>query len=106
MTSYGPANARQSRIYVAEFNRSVGDSIRTCASRLARRWGLAVDILPHRTTLRIERPPDMKWATFQEALRSVIQPGRGAVLLFSMTTGHAYICSNAGNLPGEFQRIE
>jgi hypothetical protein len=106
MASYNQASARQGRIYVAEFNRSVGDSIRTCASRLARRWGLAVDILPHRTTLRIERPPDMSWSTFQDALRSVIQPGRGAVLLFSMKSGNAYICSNVGNHPGEFQRIE
>jgi hypothetical protein len=93
------------KVYVAEFNRAVGDNIRTCARQLARQ-GLGVDILPHKTTLRIERPADMPWSMFTAALRSVIQPLRGAVLLFSKATGNVFICSNAGNLPGRFQRIQ
>jgi hypothetical protein len=93
------------KIYVAEFNRACGDSIRTCARRLAA-WGLDVDILPHPTTLRTGRPPSMSWETFKEALRSVIQPIRGAVLLFSKTTGKVFVCSNAGNMPGRFRLIE
>jgi hypothetical protein len=95
----------QQKVYVAEFNRASGDNIRTCARRLERQ-GLGVDILPHKTTLRIERPADMNWPAFTSALRSVIQPLRGAVLLFSKSTGNAFICSNAGNMPGRFQRIE
>jgi hypothetical protein len=97
-----PAN----KVYVAEFNRAHGDNIRTAARRLERRWGLNVDVEPHKTTLRIERPAEMSWSTFKDALRSVIQPQRGAVLVFSRTTGNVFVCSNAGNQPGRFQRID
>jgi hypothetical protein len=95
----------QEKVYVAEFNRASGDNIRTCARRLGQR-GLNVDIVPHKTTLRIERPANMDWSTFKNALRSVIQPMRGAVLLFSKSTGNVFVCSNAGNQPGRFQRID
>jgi hypothetical protein len=67
----------ENRVYVAEFNRAYGDNIRMAARRLERRWGLNVDMLPHKTTLRIERPADMSWSTFKDALRSVIQPRAG-----------------------------
>jgi hypothetical protein len=96
----------ENRVYVAEFNRAYGDNIRMAARRLERRWGLNVDMLPHKTTLRIERPADMSWSTFKDALRSVIQPLRGAVLLFSKRTGNVFVCSNSGNQPGQFQRID
>jgi hypothetical protein len=91
--------------YVAEFNRTYADSISKCARRLERWWGLNVDVLPHRTTLRIERPPDMSWETFEKALRSVINPRAGSVLLFSTSTGKVFICSNRGNQPGIFQQV-
>jgi len=94
------------KIYVAEFNRAIGDSIRNCKRQLEGRWGLNVDLLPHKTTLRIERPREMSWPTFKDALRSVIQAQRGAVLLFSRSTGNVFVCSNAGNQPGRFQKIE
>ena len=50
------------RVYVAEFNRTYADNIRKCASRLERWWGLNVEFVPHKTTLRIERPPDVTLA--------------------------------------------
>jgi hypothetical protein len=93
------------KVYVAEFNRAVGDNIRTCKRRLETQ-GLNVDIVPHKTTLRIERPANMSWPAFKQVLRSVIQPLRGAVLLFSRSTGNVFVCSNAGNQPGQFQRID
>src|SRR5207302_8377437 len=92
------------KIYVAEFNRTVGDNSRRCARSLERQ-GLSVDVVPHKTTLRIARPANMHWVTFLNALRSVIQPIRGAVLLFSKSTGNVFVRSNAGNMPGRFQRI-
>jgi hypothetical protein len=95
----------ETKVYVAEFNRTVGDNIRTCQRRLERQ-GLNVDSVPHKTTLRIERPADMSWHDFKQILRSVIQPLRGAVLLFSRSTGNVFVCSNAGNQPGRFQRID
>lgn len=79
-------------------------NIRMCARRLERRWGLNVDLVPHKTTLRIERPPDMSWQRFKDALRDVINPRLGAVLLFSKRTGNVFVCSNIGNQPGVFQR--
>ncbi len=96
----------QQRVYVAEFNRTYADNIRKCARRLERWWGLNVELIPHKTTLRIERPPDMSWRRFTDALRSVINPRLGAVLLFSKSTGNVFLCSNTGNQPGVFQRID
>jgi hypothetical protein len=93
------------RVYVAEFNRACGDNVQTAARRLQRQ-GLNVDRVPHKTTLRIERPSDMSWPMFTSALRSVIQPRRGAVLLFSKSTGNVWVCSNSGNQPGVFQQID
>jgi hypothetical protein len=55
----------QDRVYVCEFNRTYADNIRKCARRLERWWGLNVDFIPHKTTLRVERPPGMSWETLQ-----------------------------------------
>ena len=93
------------RRYVGEFNRARGDSIRIAARRLSR-LGLYVEVLSHKTSLLIDRPMSMSWDDFKRALRSVLDPYRGSLLLFSQATGNTFICSNRGNQPGVFQRLE
>lgn len=91
------------RTYFGEFNRVVGDSIRN-AKKILRSWGLDVESIPHRTALRIERPEGMSWTDFKRAIRAVLQPRRGSVMISSESTGRTYVCSNRGNQPGTFQR--
>ena len=91
------------RTYFGEFNRVVGDSIRN-AMKILQSWGLDVQLLPHKTALRIERPKDMSWADFKRAIRAVLQPRRGSVTISSESSGRTYVCSNRGNQPGSFQR--
>ncbi|CAO4145475.1 hypothetical protein LPLAFNJD_LOCUS1950 [Methylorubrum aminovorans] len=90
--------------YTAEFNRAVGDHIAVWMRKL-KRSGLEVSKVPHLTAVLIERPASMTWKRFKQILRSVLQPRRGSVLLFSHTTGRSFYCSNKGNMPGRFQRI-
>lgn len=92
------------RIYVAEFNRCRGDNIRLCVRRL-NRLGICTSIIPHKTSLRMERPVDMSWANFLNVLRSQLNPRLGAVLLFSQRTGNAFLCRNRSNRPGRFARV-
>jgi hypothetical protein len=89
--------------YFAEFNRVVRDNIRV-AARMLRGVGLDVQVLPHRTSLVIERPRGMPWSTFTRAVRTVLQPRRGSVMLSSEATGSTFICNNRGNRPGRFIR--
>lgn len=91
------------KVYFVEFNRAYADT-RRVARRLERR-GFSVEIIPHKTTLRIERPPDMTWEQFRNAIRSVLDPRLGAVIVFSTTTGNVFLCSNRGNMPGIMQQI-
>jgi hypothetical protein len=91
------------RTYFGEFNRVVGDNIRRAMSVL-RSWGLDVQLLPHKTALRIERPDDMTWTDFKRAVRAALQPRRGSAMISSESTGRTYVCSNRGNQPGTFQR--
>jgi hypothetical protein len=92
------------RRYFAEFNRVVGDNIRIAAKRL-NRTGLNVSVLPHKTSLMIERPGSMPWPQFTAAILAVLQPRRGSVLMSSEHSGRAWICHNGGNRPGRFQRL-
>jgi len=92
------------RRYFAEFNRVVGDNIRIAARRLAR-MGLNANVLPHKTSLVIERPSSMPWPQFTAAILAVIQPRRGSVVMSSEYSGRAWICQNSGNRPGRFQRL-
>ncbi len=92
------------RRYVGEFNRAWGDNIRVAARRLMRR-GLDVEVLPHKTSLVIDRPSEMNWEEFKDALRAALDPDKGSLLLFSKTTGYIFICSNRGNQRGTFQRV-
>lgn len=89
--------------YFAEFNRVVRDNIRVASARL-RGQGLEATVLPHRTSLVIERPRGMSWRTFTLAINSVLHPRLGSVMLSSETTGNTFICSNRGNRPGRFIR--
>lgn len=91
------------RRYFAEFNRVVGDNIRG-AARSLRRIGLNITVLPHRTALMIERPSSMSWPAFKAAIRAVLQPRRGSVIISSEATGKTFICQNSGNRPGLFIR--
>jgi len=90
--------------YFAEFNRVIGDNIRI-AARSLRRMGLEIYVLPHKTALLIERPASMSWADFTAAIRAVLQPRRGSVMISSESTGNTFICQNSGNRPGRFQRL-
>jgi hypothetical protein len=90
--------------YFAEFNRVVGDNIRITARSL-RRLGIGAQVLPHKTSLVIERPKSMAWGTFKNAIRAALQPRRGSVLISSESTGNTFICQNRGNRAGRFQRL-
>jgi hypothetical protein len=79
----------QSKIYVGEFNRCRGDNIRHCARRLGRR-GIPAFVLPHKTSLRIERSADMGWVDFKQAIRAQLNPRIGSVLLHSQSSGNSY----------------
>jgi hypothetical protein len=87
--------------YFAEFNRTFRDNVKIAARRLER-GGLNVDLLPHKTSVVIDRPAWMDWDTFTSLLRSVLNPSLGSLLLFSESSGRAWICSNRGNRPGDF----
>lgn len=90
--------------YILEFNRARGDSIRTAARRLGR-WGFDVNIIAHKTSLTVLRPAGMSWAEFENAVRDALDPIRGSALVFSQSSGRAWICSMIGNQPGVFQEI-
>lgn len=92
------------RRYFAEFNRVRGDNIRLTA-RALRRGGLRVHVVAHRTALEIQRPDYMSWPAFTSAIRGELQPRRGSVMISSEATGRTFLCSNAGNQPGRFQRL-
>jgi hypothetical protein len=93
------------RRYFAEFNRVVGGNIRTAAKRL-NRMGLNANILPHRTSLVIERLKSMPWAQCTAAILAVLQPRRGSVIMSSEYSGRAWICQNGGNRPGHFRAYD
>lgn len=89
------------RRYLGEFNRPRWDDLKACARKL-KRAGLDVEVLRHKTALAILRPMTMGWSDFLDAIRSVLDPRRGSVLLFSQETGNAFRCDNRGNRPGRF----
>ena len=95
---------RRPRIYFAEINRARGDNIGRVEKFLARR-GIMVTRIQHLTALLLERPPTMTWDDFKTAIRSVLQPRIGSIVLSSCTTGRVFLCSNRGNQPGVLQRL-
>ena len=88
--------------YFAEFNRAKGDNIRITAKSLNRQ-GLRASLLPHKTSLMIERPKSMPWTQFTGTVRAVLHPRRGSVMISSEYSGKTFICQNSGNRPGRFQ---
>jgi hypothetical protein len=92
------------RRYFAEFNRVVGDNIRI-AERSLNRKGMYAVVVPHKTTLVIERPSSMTWNQFKAAILAELQPRCGSVLISSEHSGRAWVCQNRGNRPGYFQRL-
>lgn len=96
---------KNAKLYVAEFNRCVGDQIRRCAARLQRK-GIPATVLPHRTSLLLERPRGMGWNAFLDAIFAELQPRVGSVLLHSRWSGVSRICRNFGNRRGEFISVE
>jgi hypothetical protein len=99
------AQSKYDRMYVLELNRPRWDNIRACARWLQRNYGLAVQILPHKTSIRITRPKHVSWLDFKKAVRAIIQPRRGSAMIFSQRPGNVYVCSNRANRPGHFQPI-
>jgi hypothetical protein len=95
---------REPRVYTAETNRAMRDSIRWVV-RFLERHGIKVTRIAHLTSVLLERPPQMSWAQFTAILRAVPQPRIGSVLVTSCTTGRVFLCSNRGNQPGVFQRL-
>ena len=81
------------------------DSSRWAADKLER-LGIKVRRMAHLTAMLLELPPGMTWVEFKEALKSVLQPGRGSVLVHSRVTGNVFVCNNRGNRPGKFVRQE
>ena len=92
---------RKLRRYSIELNRMLHNSSRWVAGQLER-LGIKVQRMSHLTALLLELPPDMTWDEFKNVLRSVIQPGRGSVLVQSCVTGNVFVCDNRGNRPGRF----
>ena len=90
------------RRYFAEFNRVTGDNIHR-AARSLRRSGLDVTVLPHKTSVVIERPSSVSWPELKKAICGVLQPRRGSVMISSEATGKTFICQNGGNSPGLFK---
>jgi hypothetical protein len=93
------------RTYILELNRPRWDNLRACARWLERHYDLMVTIIPHKTTLRIKRPKHVSWLDFKNAVRAILQPSIGSVVVVSQQTGNAFLCSNRGNRPGHFQMI-
>lgn len=89
--------------YFAEYNRTIRNSIRLTAVEL-RQLGIENDRLPHLTALVLERPDDMSWREFSDAVTSVLHPEYGSVMLSSEASGRTFICQNRGNRPGRLVR--
>ena len=90
--------------YVIETNRARRDSIRWVVDFLERH-GFIVDRVAQLTTILVERPATMSWATFKAAIRSVLQRRKGSAVISSCRTGRVFLCDNRGNQPGVFQRL-
>src|SRR5688572_7552346 len=91
-------------LYLAEFNRCVGDNIENVVRRLRRR-GYEVARIRHKTTVLIRRPDGSKLRQLKTDLASLAQPSRGSIIL-SSTSGRFWLLDNKGNQPGAFQSID
>jgi len=104
--AHGESSMKQNESrYIIEFNRVIYDDIRRAAWIFQKKWGIAAQVVTHKTTLVVIRPKQMSWSKFKGIILQMIQPRRGSALIFSERTGASYICSNRGNRPGQFQLI-
>lgn len=91
-------------VYLAEFNRCVGDNIENVVRRLRRR-GYEVARVAHKTTILIRRPTSSKFRNFKTDLADMVQPRIGG-LIVSSTSGKFWQLDNKGNRPGILHRID
>lgn len=91
-------------VYLAEFNRCVGDNIENVVRRLRRR-GYEVARVAHKTSILIRRPAGSKFRSFKTDLAAMVQPRIGGMIL-SSTSGKFWQLNNRGNRPGELYRID
>lgn len=92
----------RTRSYLLEVNRGTRDSRRVWREQLETA-GLAVDVLPHLTTVIVYRPANMTWSKFKSILTSIMQPQNPkASLLLSTDRGKWFVCRNRGNRRGQF----
>ena len=90
-------------LYLAEFNRCIGDNIKNVIRRL-RRKGYVVSRIGHKTTILIRRPTGSKFKQFKADLAELVQPKIGSMVL-SSTSGRFWLLDNKGNRPGQLQQI-
>jgi hypothetical protein len=90
-------------LYLAEFNRCKGDSIKNVVRRLRNR-GYEVAVIRHKTTVIIRRPSGSTFKQFRSDLAELVQPWIGSMVL-SSTSGKFWLLDNKGNQPGVLQRI-
>jgi hypothetical protein len=90
-------------VYLAEFNRCMGDNIENVIRRLRRR-GYEVARIRHKTTILIRRPAGSTFKQFRRDLADLVQPQRGSMVL-SSTSGKFWLLDNKGNQPGVLQRV-
>ena len=98
-----PVRKMLSHVYMAEFNRCIGDNIENVVRRLRAR-GYEVARIAHKTTILIRRPADVTLARFKSDLALQVQPRIGSVAL-SSTSGNLWLLDNKGNKPGIFNRL-
>lgn len=98
-----PAKVR-TMTYFIEINRCLRDASARFIRHLER-CGLIVERLPHKTAYRIVRPICVTFADMRQALTAGLNPRLGSVLLFSASTGNAWVMSNRGNRRGVFVRM-
>jgi hypothetical protein len=91
------------QIYLAEFNRAKGDSIKKVI-RTLRAKGYDVSPIRHKTTILIRRPKAAGFGQFKEDLAELVQGRIGSMILCS-TSGRFWLLDNKGNQPGKLQLI-
>jgi hypothetical protein len=91
------------RLYMAEFNRCIGDNIKNVV-RALRAKGYEVGRIRHKTTVLIRRPEGLSFKNLRSDLGELAQPRIGSVILCS-TSGRFWLLDNKGNSPGIFVAI-
>ncbi|MDR6853661.1 uncharacterized protein (UPF0335 family) [Sphingomonas sp. BE123] len=90
-------------VYVAEFNRCIGDNIKNVVRRL-RAKGYEVSVIRHKTTVLLRRPSGQSFRSFRKDIAALVQDRIGSVVV-SSTSGKIWIIDNKGNQAGEMRLI-